>query len=207
MFYPGCGLDFHPFNLLGNRLHSYVYSDFGLQSNNVAHAIRNLPGYEVVLFRNVEPAEFGPVSFDEQPWRERPGRSPPDEHLQPPFAFWVILQQKPEVQNAAPSEPISLLYIGGDAIATFQALYLVNNAAPAVIGLIQYGYGWTDFRDPNEPLADAVLANPAGIPKLLLEGGVGDATSYQQPCWPLFSKLICSESLEFGNEYRLWCRR
>ena len=74
---------------------------------------------------------------------------------------------------------IFLLYIGGEGVATFQALFWTNNISPKALGIIQpgtgFGLNWTDFRDTNGSLAWVVNNNPAGQPDLIYYGGIGQS--------------------------------
>ena len=88
----------------------------------------------------------------------------------------------------------SLLYIGGEGVATFDALYIGNNAIPQILALINsdgFSGNWTSFRDETEIFGRMVLNNPNGIPKYLLCGGcvTGDPPRLYAD-WSTYTKLI-----------------
>lgn len=208
VYYPASSMDADPVELLAPYFHSFVYADYALSRDDVIKGLARFPGYGVLANRDVALTELA-----ERKW---PSTPPAEEHervrrfMQPPFAVWAVLQKKFDVGGTPLSDRISFLFVGGDGVATFDALYRRKRRAPAAIALIQPGHGfggnWTDFTDPNGPLAHAVMENQAGQPMWLLEGGTGEATLYQTPCWPDFGTTVWTRPRSGEGTLRLWQR-
>jgi hypothetical protein len=68
-----------------------------------------------------------------------------------PFAIWSVHElnevfaQNP---NGRPSS-FSLLHIGGDSCATFDALYRQNGINPAAVAIFKHYNEWTKYSDPD----------------------------------------------------------
>jgi hypothetical protein len=99
------------------------------------------------------------------------------------FAEWAIYERVDWLEESHGPKRFSLLYIGGEGAATFQALYYSNECAPSAIVLIKsdgFTGNWTSFRDPYRILAQSVMGNPAGQPEYLF------IDSLVEPCWPWY---------------------
>lgn len=210
VYYPASGLDRDPIKWLAKYFKSFVYADYGFDRETVIAALSSFHGCEVHGFREVAPSEFSSQGLlAKSPWEDvRYGRQPLADFVKPPFAIWAVLQRASGfVANHGPDR-LSLLFIGGDGVATFDTLYRQNLSTPAVVALIQPGHGfggnWTNFTDPDGPLARTVMENPAGTPTWLLEGGMGDETCYERPCWSSFSTPVWSGRRSTEGTLRLW---
>jgi len=155
----------------------------------------------------VQPHKLTPRGW--QPLPPRPGDGDPRRSaawVRPPFALWAVFVRTPDFGADHGPERFSLLYIGGDGVATFQAPYHGNRAAPVAVAIIQPGTGfggnWTDFEDPDRVFARSVRENPADVPDLLLFGGFGRPDFYREPCWPDYGHQVAV----LGPALRLWCR-
>jgi hypothetical protein len=89
-------------------------------------------------------------------------------------------------------------------VATFQALYHGNRAAPTVVAIIRSGTGfggnWTDFREPGQVFARSVLDNPTGVPRFLLCEGWKERDSSRRSYWPSYPSRVAV----LGPGLRLW---
>lgn len=208
VFYPAAGRDGDPVRFLGRRYQSFVYVDYGIPREAVLGSLNDdhhgYLGYRVACVRDLMPEDVTPhgwrpsITSDEA----QQAKAIPAGSIQVPFAFWVLLNRRPEYGDDHGPDRFSLLYIGGDGVATFQALYHGNAVAPAVVCIIQPGHGfggnWTNFCDPAGIFARSVMENPAGPPRHLLYGGWGPRDGYRQACWPQYTDLI--EEYELGVE-------
>lgn len=209
VYYPASGLDGDPIKWLATNFQTFVYADYGLDRETVVDALPSFRGYEVLGLRDVTASELFPKGWPSTPpLAELPDQRPWDGFMRPPFAIWAILQRTFGFGPDHGPTRFSLLFVGGDGVATFDALYCQNGVAPAAVALIQpghaFGGNWTNFTDPRGPLARAVMGNPAGAPTLLLEGGMGDAACYERPCWPYFSAPIWTRRRNVQGTLRLW---
>jgi hypothetical protein len=194
VYYPACGFDGAPVKYLGGNFHSFIYVDYGVGRDQFSQNLDGFLGYRVAATRDVTENELTP-----QGWTPQFGSYAGNPRLRvdvisPPFGVWSIFERTEEYGPEHGPDRFSLLYIGGDGVATFGALYYGNRVAPSVVAVIQPGHGfggnWTNFEDPNGIFARLVLGNPNGTPEYLLFGGWGDGKYYQQTCWPIYSKRV-----------------
>jgi hypothetical protein len=105
-------------------------------------------------------------------------------------------------------ERFSLLFVGGEGAATFQALYYSNQCAPSAIVLIKcdaFTGNWTQFFDPTRVFARSVIQNPHGTPKYLFF-----CDHSRTPPWPGYSTSQHTVTMTYSGEtyqrIRLWGR-
>jgi len=129
-----------------------------------------------------------PTSLDGDPYRYQ-------DSIEEPYCSWSIFQRGEDVPPDHGPSRFSLLYLCADGVAAFQALYTANSASPKAVAVIQpgtsFGLNWTNFEDPTLVFARNVLANPNGIPPVLLYGGIGSRDFYRESCWPSHEDFIC----------------
>ena len=221
LYYPASGLDGDPIRYLGGFVHSFVYVDYGYSKDTVKESLfhhrRRFAGYRVKFLKDLKEADLVPNGW--RPMLPDPARDgtppvPPARHQsnstaedsgqwQPPahgrveiqpFAYWAVHERLPEHDDEHGPERFSLLYIGADGAAAFQALYHGNQCAPYVIAIINPGTGfggnWTDYRDPNQVLGRSVLQNPHGVPGWLLFGSGRRRTEEPECCWPDYREQV-----------------
>jgi len=191
LYYPACGLDGDPVKYLGGYVHSFVYVDYGIERDEVVRSLRDghhgFRGYKIHLLRDdITEHELVPGGW--HPIHPTPADGNPARYcdrITKPFAVWCVLQREEDRDATYGPDRISLLYVGADGVAAFQALYQGNHCSPEVVAIIQpgtgFGFNWTDFRDPNKILGRSILHNPYGVPKYLLYGGRG--RDYRPACW------------------------
>ncbi len=198
LYYPASGTDGDPIRYLGGNVLSFIYVDYGVTRRRVRARIRRpgLRGYRLVGMREVRERELTPNGWTPLPLEPRDGDpARMDWFIKPPFCEWYVFERTEEYDEAHGPERLSLLYLGADGAAAYQALYMPNGIVPRVIAIIQPGRGfggnWTDFEDPTQILGRSVLQhNPAGIPKILLYGGIGQRRFYEEPCWPQYDRWL-----------------
>jgi hypothetical protein len=168
LYYPASGFDGRPVQLLGGFLHSFIYVDYGVGREGLAAAIESAGfcGYRLAGRNPLKQTDLAPNG-----WHPTiPERFHHDvarfqqlnrDWVRPPFAEWLVFDRLADFGEDHGPERFSLLYVGADGVATYQALYLQNRAGPEVLAIIQPGTGfggaYTDFRDPQGFLADVVL--------------------------------------------------
>ncbi|MCF8227153.1 MAG: hypothetical protein K9J30_14850 [Bacteroidales bacterium] len=105
----------------------------------------------------------------------------------------------------------SLLYLGGEGVASYQALYWTNQMKPKALAIIQpgtgFGLNWTDFRDENRDLGWVVRNNPSGEPDIIYYGGYG--SGYNDFAWNGYSETrIIHHYYNYNNgEVRVFTRQ
>lgn len=201
LYYPSCGFDGDPIKYFAGNIHSFIYSDYGRTEGELLQALADpgFLGYEAIATRSVTAQELNwpefPMHLDGNFGQDNLADYIRQGWIKSPFCSWSIFQRCSDRGPGHGPSRFSLLYLCADGIAAYQALYVANSVAPKAIAVIQPGHGfgsnWTNFEDPNEPLARAVATNRAGRPELLLYGGMGSRDSYPESCWPEYRKHIC----------------
>ena len=211
LYYPSSGLDGDPIKYLSGNIHSFVYVDYGIGSDELETELNNpgFNGYHQILSRKITEKELtpngwqssSPARHDGDPQRYR-------DFMKKPFATWSVFQRDDGLDNEHGAERFSLLYLCADGVAAYQALYLSNRCFPPGIAIIQPGYSmgdnWTDFTDPSKSLATTILKNPAGKPRFLLYGGIGKRDFYRKTCWPQYSKHSAFIDKAGGGSIGVW---
>lgn len=213
LYYPASGTDGDPVKYLAGNVLSFIYVDYGLERNDVLRELYGFSGYHPVAFRDVEMSELCPEGWT--PMLPLPDDGYPGHRsnfIKQPFAIWCVFQRNAELDGRHGPERFSLLYVCGDGVATFQALYHGNNCFPYAAAVINPGTGfggnWTDFSDRSKILARSVLDNPNGSPELLLYGGIcpEDDPFYLEPCWPDYPEPVACVPKYDGGYIGVWSR-
>ena len=201
VFYPGSWLDGSPIDAYGGFAHSFVYVDYAVKKDEALEGMQEVPGYKPIFFKDVSQYELSPTerhhvtpTVADCAFTPRPvGGADTAElriaayiqqnaRIDAPYCIWGVYQR--EVSTDSPgwrysylarAERISLLFVGGEGVATYQALYNSNGIVPVAIVLCAadargFGGNWTDFEKRGGILERVVMANPAGIPQYLFTG-------------------------------------
>ena len=196
VYYPASGLDGDPMMHLGHHFWSYIYADYGYEHKAVIDSLSSgsFAGYRVLGRRTVGESELPLQRWNSATQGFLAGGNNRDarQRAQLPFAEWALLER-----NHGPDKPqelMSFLFFGADGVTLFKMLYVENKITPACIAIIQssdeMGSNWTNFRDPDAYLAEAVMTNSGGSPRFLLYGGNGNPEWYRRSCWPAYSDCI-----------------
>ncbi len=211
LYYPSSGFDGDPVRYLAGNVLSFVYVDSGQGRADLDQALRSrgFRGYEILGRRDVAERELVPSGWTPSlPLPEDGDPSKYRDWIRQPFCSWIVLQRVREMPDSHGPHRFSLLYLCADGVAAFQALYVANGESPAFVAIIQPGHGfganWTNFEDPNLIFARSVLQNHAGIPTILLYGGIGPRDFYRQPCWPDYPELLCFLDKAGGGSIGVW---
>ncbi len=194
LYYPSSGCDGNPIKHLGGFTHSFICVDSGIQHDDLLCSLteerHRFKGYEILFIKDVFRQELAPNGFSLPTLLRCDGK--PSKRNYPPFAVWAVHQRRTEFDDNHGPERFSLLFICGDGVATYHALYYSNRCAPEVLAIIQPGHGWggnwTDFTDPRLVFARSVCGNPYGTPDYLLYGMWH--WHFEDSCWPQYSKKM-----------------
>lgn len=181
LYYPACEFDGGPVQLLGGFVHSFVYVDYGVGQGALQAAVQaaGFKGYRLAGRKTLGQSDLAPRGW--YPTIPHQFRSDADrfqrvsdDWVRPPFAEWMVFERNPEFDDAHGPARFSLLYIGADGVAAYQALYVGNNCAPRVLAIIQPGTGfggnYTEFRDADGFLAHVVLQMNKSLPCYMMCG-------------------------------------
>ena len=204
LYYPCCGLDWTPVNLLAGNVYTFVYADYKVRQRELLANLyddnggRGIEGYEVVYQQDVVRDVLVPAN-----WRPpiqpvaadgRLDRLHRAHRRSRPFSHWSVWRRLPDYNQKPGPEGFSLLYLGGEACALYQCLYNFNRVAPRVLAIIQPGGhmcdGWTMLDKDDSYFERIVASNPAGLPKFLVCGGNGGDRLYQNACWRRYEGKI-----------------
>jgi len=187
LYYPGAGTDGKPVRWLAGNTYSFVYTDYMVDQSGFLDALNHddtgFKGYRILGTKNVTMQDLVPNGWSPMPPNRDDGNPRQwNEHLAQPFCIWAILERQAGYGAEHGPERFSLLYLCGEGVASYQALYNSNKIKPKILFLIQHGFGgnWTDFEDPNGILARSVAVNPAGMPDWL----IGRHQRRHESCWP-----------------------
>ena len=216
LYYPSSGFDGVPVQRLGNSIHSFVHVDYGYTLPELQEKVaqNGFKGYTPIFQRPVSLTELLPKGKSlsqvaeeaQRVVRPKSRRMPPNGWVKPPFAYWYIFEREQDMPESHGPLRFSFLHLCAEGTAAYFGLYNVHGFCPRALAIIQpgtgYGGNWTDFRDEKDVLGRVVLANKAGIPEILLYGGMGLDYSMHHSCWsnyPVFGGwLVHCEQVTVG---------
>ena len=195
VYYPASGYDGDMIRLFNKILkdkgvRSFVYCDYNSSEDKVVSlAKEHMRGYRVLAHRAVSPDEFSTPNLPS------PNFLPMDRRFEVKpgtreFIHWFIFERKESFAPEHGPERFSLLYICGEGVNTYDILYNSRNIAPKCVAIVQPGEGfggnWTDFHKVGAPLYQALKYNPAGLPEMIVNGGVWEhdwTRGYENLSW------------------------
>lgn len=213
-YYPSSGFDGGIIKYFGKEIQSYIYCDYATGEEALLRQLNSFYGYKILGNRPISQHELIPNG-----WRMQ---LPPSFNLQryysykdafkKPFAHWAVYERMESFSETHGPNRFSLIYIGGEGVATYQALYWSNKKTAKALAVIQpgtaFGLNWTDFSDRRGALAWVVMNNEFGKPDTIFYGGYGNG--YDDFNWDEYrlSKTIRPYYSEqpFG-EVTIWTRK
>ena len=188
VYYPACCTDGRPVKLCNTvwrhlGVNSYVYCDFNLSEAAFLRDTRTMRGYHVIAHRHLEPAEYIPGGWQLEMapprgngrtggyWDSFLGGGGP-RHC----ACWAVFERDAWKGPEHGPERLSVLFVCGEGLATFQQLYCARRIAPKMVCFIQcWGFAgnWTDFSAAGAPFHRTLLKYRESIPQWLC---IGDCT-------------------------------
>lgn len=179
LYYPSAGFDGGVVKFFSKQVQSFVFCDYGFQEKEFLAEMDGFRGYKVLANRKLFLHDLTPKGWNMQ---MPPGMTREEymRYIDPqkkPFAHWVIYERSEEFDENHGPIRFSLIYIGGEGVATYQALYWGNKTTPKMLAIIQpgtaFGGNYTDFTKKDGYLAWVVMNNPYGIPQIIAFGGHG----------------------------------
>jgi hypothetical protein len=195
LFYPACADDggiVKDCNTLNASLgiENFIYCDYAFGEEKLIETMNSFNGYSVFATRSLKQIDLTPNGWEM--------RLPPNLNLVEynnyknsytiPFAKWIVYERDDDKNEEYGPKRFSLLYIGGEGIATYQAIYWSNNETPKALAIIQpghaFGLNWTNFTEPKGFLNWIVTNNPHNkMPKQIYFGGGGTSDTYRNLNW------------------------
>ena len=201
IYYPGSKIDGRFLKVYLGMSHSIIYADPGVSKEEFKFNVKKIGGYELILSIDISSKDLSPnPKFDQQPipsdfypeldsYNEIPNalknaheRMTRRIVINPDgltwrndvnsFAMWVVLKRKSNTNPSHGPERFSLLFVGGEGIATYSAIFNSNLLFPKAIVFkgadIGFGHNWTFFEKKGGLFERVVMSNKAGIPQYLL---------------------------------------
>jgi hypothetical protein len=219
-YYPSCGFDGEIIKHYSQHIQSFIYCDYARGEAELINQLETFYGYQLLGHRSVQKIELIPQGWQMQ--------LPPDfdireyykyrDVFEKPFAHWAVYERLEKFDDNNGPKKFSLLYIGGEGVATYQALYWANKKTANAVAIIQPGTGsgfnWTDFRDKNGALAWVIMKNLYGTPDTIFYGGIGNGYDdfnwkeyqFEERIQPYYGGKVSDEHEPFG-EVTIWKRK
>lgn len=181
VFYPAAGDDIDLIcDINMNRrdwdVNSFVYCDYGESMRDFGKMFL-LKGYHLIGERHLTKEELTPNGWILQLeqgfnlskyWAAIEEKGAAKQYS----ASWMIFEKRSDFGEEYGPSRFSLLYICGEAVITYQALYWSNHCVPCAIAIMGVGlsHNWTHFCEKDKDLHWMVRNNPAGMPEYVLRG-------------------------------------
>ncbi|RYZ24398.1 MAG: hypothetical protein EOO10_20440 [Chitinophagaceae bacterium] len=189
-YYPASGFDGRPIrycNLIAQNLdiQNFIYCDFAVDANALRAQQEDFTGYRLVGTRELQPSDLVPNGWQQV----LPPSINKEQYMQTikdpktSFAHWLVYERAPDFGTEHGPDRFSLLYIRGEGVATYQALFWSNHAAPKVLVVTEHGFGgWcADFGAVGAPLNWVSQNNVNGIlPYVMFNNGALAWPNYRQ---------------------------
>jgi len=211
LYYAASGFDGDPVKHMLGYFFSFVYVDYHRSHEQLMREIegRGFKGYRLLGWRSVTREELVPNGWTPAYPRRSDGN--PNRYrslFMQPFCDWCVFERTPGTLESHGPARFCLLFLCGDGVATFQALYRGNHTFPRGVAIIQdgsgFGYNWTSFRREGGIFYRSVMENPYGQPEVLLNGGWGDLSGYHDPIWPEYPEELTRFHKTRGGGYVVW---
>lgn len=200
LYYPSSHFDGAVVKAYAHDFASFVYCDYGVTEAELLVQLQTFRGYDVLFHRPVRQEELVPNGWTFDLPRHllaNYGKYP--DHIKPPFAHWAVYERKPEYTDMHGPMRFSLLYIGGEGVATYQALYWSNQTTDRAVALVKpgtgFGLNWTNFMNGNKALGYVVTQNPHGHPDFIASDAAGLIR------WRNYPRVIKSRSCRYTREH------
>ena len=216
LYYPSCAADGgiikfcnENFNEFG--ISSFVYADYGYGEEKLLRSIKGITGYRVVENISLKPEDLlpkGPVFI--------PSSITKEEYLsqhsiwKKPFARFFVLEREEDFGEWHGPSRFTLLYIGGEGVATYSGLYLSNGITPKAVAIIQpgaaFGGNWTRFQDPEGPFHEVVMYGET-VPEYIFYGGA--SWGYEDFDWSgyhMIGRIHPYNTDDYSGEVTIWRR-
>lgn len=206
-FYPASGIDATDIEGLSAYTNSFVHVDYSVPENEVKIALNDdfkAVGYKLIGLKHISekelsPNEFEPTNFHlKDSEKERLKFLEQAKNSQRPFCYWAIYEIDETLTGSTRGKlkKFSLLHIGAEAFATFDALYANNGTNPKAIAILNPREGnddnWTKFTDPEYRLFNLIQVNSdknnTSLPEYVFSNMVNDGGICFWPNYELIDK-------------------
>nr|WP_315195350.1 hypothetical protein [uncultured Flavobacterium sp.] len=203
-FYPASGIDATDIEGLSACTNSFVHADYSFPENEVKRALNEdftAVGYKLIGLKYISEKEWTPNGFKPNNFplkdseKERLNYLEQAKKSQNQFCYWAIYEIDETLTSKTTGKinRFSLLHIGGEACATFDALYVNNGINPTGVAILNpsegYGDNWTKFTDPEYRLFGLMQLNSeknnVSLPEYVFTNMVNDGICF----WPNYELI------------------
>jgi hypothetical protein len=175
--------------------------------------LQNQEGFNLIGLRHISSEELTPNGFQMhgEPLNEHEINRLNDDFIKrrfrgveiTPFAFWAIYEE-----IAEPNIRFSLLHIGGEACATFDAFYVNNKINPIGVAIFSpsegYGDNWTLFTNPTFRFYQLIKYNQNVNGAIMSKYLLTDAVYGMESFWNGYIFYQAFQDNDDQREYRLF---
>ena len=176
VFYPGFGSDGHPVKFFNSQhlADCFVYADCWVNEEQVRADLDN-PRTEYnghfLGYHSVERIPLTQSDLTPNGWRPHV-QSPNEDWARPqikPYAFLEIMERDPGFDDAHGAQRLSILFLGADGHATYDALFCQGGEqrAPYAVVLQDHGFGGNYSRFGGGGLMEEVALKSGVLPEYL----------------------------------------
>ena len=173
VYYPGAGFDgqpIHTFNA-AHTTHLYIYVDYGVSKQEVESKLTSFKGYKVIGKHDIALNQLAPA------WRPhiRMTKELVEESRRwatvSPYCFIAIFERLSDFSDEHGAKRFAVIFIGGDGIATYDALFGNKNmVTPLAVVLQEHGFGGNYASFGRDGIMEEIAKNSGVYPELLLVG-------------------------------------
>jgi len=212
LYYPASGLDGDLVKFLGKTFTSFICVDYSISREKLLLEFEHVGfrGYHILGMRSVSETDLTPNGWVPRYFnglQEDPNKFV--SKMAKPFCEWTVFERNIDLTDSHGPARFSFLFICGEGVATYQAIYYGNKYCPRCVAIKQpgtgFGFNWTDFRKRDGIFARSVMDNPYGTPEMLINGGMGkDPRSYHHIIWPEYSEMIAEFTDHLYSSFVVW---
>lgn len=151
VYYPGSGFDGEAVRLFASTksAHCFLYADYCIQKQTLLHKL-NQEGGAFTGYQTIARVHLTDQEIASRYWVQHVYDKPlqkinyyfAQEMQNSPFAFLEILERKPEFDDSFGAQRIAILFVGGDGVATYDALFCQADSKPLFALVLQdHGFG------------------------------------------------------------------
>ena len=177
VYYPGSALEGSPIHVFNcaHAAHVYLYIDYGYEKEMIKNMMSESPpnGYHVYDEREVSLSEILPHTphyhlTNEEMRHVMEAYKSAHVPTQNSFAFLKIYERDESYNEDHGAFRFAVLFIGGDAIATYDAIFGNTSAKPFACILSPYGFGGEYESFGSESLLEKIAIRINRLPKYLV---------------------------------------
>ena len=173
VYYPGSGNDGQPVRLcaLSHAAHTFIYVDYGVDRGTLVARVdsreQGFRGYAIAHQEKVSEDTLRPGGWTQHVPAADLRRS--RDSCVGPFGWFVVLDRQHAGEDHGPRR-LAILFIGGDGIASYDALYCQGDGTPPpYLAVIQdHGSGCNYDRFDRDGLLDRIARNTSVLPKFVV---------------------------------------